>query len=45
MGGQSSKTGELVSLLTREAARILKTREQAIRVLIYEMSKEGLDMK
>ncbi|HEU4605188.1 MAG TPA: 2-hydroxymuconate tautomerase family protein [Nitrososphaera sp.] len=44
---------ELVSVLTREAARILKTNEQAIRVLIYEVSKEnwgdagvlGLDMK
>ncbi|MGI0049291.1 MAG: tautomerase family protein [Nitrososphaera sp.] len=44
---------ELVSVLTKEAARILKTREQAIRVLIYEVSKEnwgdagvlGLDMK
>ncbi|HUG96475.1 MAG TPA: 2-hydroxymuconate tautomerase family protein [Nitrososphaera sp.] len=44
---------ELVGVLTREAARILKTKEQAIRVLIYEVSKEnwgdagvlGLDMK
>jgi len=44
---------ELVSALTKEAARILKTKEQAIRVLIYEVSKEnwgdagvlGLDMK
>lgn len=44
---------ELVNVLTKEAARILKTREQAIRVLIYEVSKEnwgdagvlGLDMK
>jgi len=40
-------------VLTREAARILKTREQTIRILIYEVSKEnwgdadvlGLDMK
>jgi 4-oxalocrotonate tautomerase len=44
---------ELVSVLTKEAARILKTREETIRVLIYEVSKEnwgdagvlGLDMK
>lgn len=44
---------ELVSVLTKEAARILKTGEQAIRVLIYEVSREnwgdagvlGLDMK
>jgi len=40
-------------VLPKEAARILKTKEQAIRVLIYEVSKEnrgdagvlGLDMK
>ena len=44
---------ELVQVLTREAARILKTREDTIRILIYEVSKEnwgnagvlGLDMK
>lgn len=44
---------ELVSVLTKETARILKTREAAIRILIYEVSKEnrgdagvlGLDMK
>lgn len=44
---------ELVSVLTKETARILKTKERAIRVLIYEVSKEnwgdagvlGLDMK
>jgi 4-oxalocrotonate tautomerase len=44
---------ELIGVLTREAARILKTKEQTIRVLIYEVSKEnwgdagvlGLDMK
>lgn len=43
---------ELVQVLTRETARILKTREDAIRILIYEVSKEnwgnagvlGLDM-
>jgi 4-oxalocrotonate tautomerase len=44
---------ELVQVLTRETARILKTSEDTIRVLIYEVSKEnwgnagvlGLDMK
>ncbi len=44
---------ELVQVLTKEAARILKTKEESIRVLIYEVSKEnwgnagvlGLDMK
>lgn len=43
---------ELVQVMTREAARILKTKEDAIRILIYEVSKEnwgnagvlGLDM-
>lgn len=43
---------ELVQVLIREAARILKTKEGAIRILVYEVSKEnwgdagvlGLDM-
>jgi 4-oxalocrotonate tautomerase len=43
---------ELVKVFTREAARILATKEDAVRVLIYEVSKEnwgnagvlGLDM-
>lgn len=44
---------QLVSGLTKETARILDVREDTIRVLIYEVSKEnwgnagvlGLDMK
>jgi 4-oxalocrotonate tautomerase len=44
---------ELVQVLTRETARIMKTKEEKIRILIYEVSKEnwgnagilGLDMK
>ena len=44
---------ELVSVLTKEVARILQTKEHAIRVLIYEVSNQnwgdagvlGLDMK
>lgn len=44
---------ELVQVLTRETARILKTREETIRTPIYEVSKEnwgnagvlGLDMQ
>lgn len=44
---------ELVSVLTKEAARILGTSEASVRVLIYEVSGEnwgnagvlGLDMK
>lgn len=43
---------ELVQVLTREAARILKTKEGTIRILVNEVSKEnwgdagvlGLDM-
>lgn len=43
---------ELVKVLTRETARILKTKEDAVRILLYEVSKEnwgnagvlGLDM-
>jgi 4-oxalocrotonate tautomerase len=44
---------ELVQVLTKETARILKTKEKSICILIYEVSKEnwgnagvfGLDMK
>jgi 4-oxalocrotonate tautomerase len=51
-GRTTEQKRELVQVLTREAARILKTKEDAIRILIYEVSKEnwgnagvlGLDM-
>jgi 4-oxalocrotonate tautomerase len=44
---------ELVKVLTRETARIMKTDEEKVRILIYEVSKEnwgnagilGSDMK
>ncbi|MGC2307197.1 MAG: tautomerase family protein [Nitrososphaeraceae archaeon] len=44
---------ELVSIITKESARILKTRNENIRILIYEVEEEnwadagvlGLDMK
>ena len=44
---------ELVKVFTRETARIMKTEEEKVRILIYEVSKEnwgnagilGLDMK
>ena len=44
---------ELVRVLTKETARIMKTQEDKVRILIYEVSKEnwgnagilGLDMK
>jgi 4-oxalocrotonate tautomerase len=32
---------ELIKVLTRETARIMKTQEEKIRVLIYEVSKEN----
>jgi len=43
---------ELIKVLTKETARILCTREENVRILIYEVSKEnwgnagvlGLDM-
>jgi 4-oxalocrotonate tautomerase len=44
---------ELVKILTRETARIMKTDEEKVRILIYEISREnwgnagilGVDMK
>jgi 4-oxalocrotonate tautomerase len=44
---------ELVKALTKETARIMKTQEEKVRILIYEVSKEnwgnagilGLDIK
>jgi 4-oxalocrotonate tautomerase len=44
---------ELVKILTKETARIMKTQEEKVRILIYEISKEnwgnagilGLDIK
>jgi 4-oxalocrotonate tautomerase len=44
---------ELVKVLTKETARIMKTEEDKVRILIYEVSKEnwgnagilGLDMR
>jgi 4-oxalocrotonate tautomerase len=44
---------ELVKVLTRETARIIKTDEDKVRILIYEVSREnwgnagilGVDMK
>lgn len=32
---------ELVKVLTKETARIMKTEEEKVRVLIYEVSKEN----
>jgi 4-oxalocrotonate tautomerase len=32
---------ELVKVLTKETARIMKTQEEKIRILVYEVSKEN----
>ena len=32
---------ELIKVLTKETARIMKTHEEKIRILIYEVSKEN----
>jgi 4-oxalocrotonate tautomerase len=32
---------ELVKILTRETARIMKTDEEKVRILIYEISREN----
>ena len=53
VGRNVEQKRELVSVLTRETARVLKTKEESVRVLIYEVSKEnwgnagilGIDMK
>jgi len=52
-GRTAEQKRELVRVLTKESARILNTREETIRILNYEVSKEnwgnagvlGLDMK
>lgn len=44
---------ELIKVLTKETARIMKTQEEKIQIFIYEVSKEnlgnggiiGIDMK
>ena len=35
---------ELIKVLTRETARIMQTKEEKIRILIYEVSKENWGM-
>ena len=32
---------ELIKVLTRETARIMKTKEEKIKILIYEVTKEN----
>lgn len=52
-GRNTEQKRELVQVLTKETARILGTKEESVRVLIYEVSGEnwgnagvlGLDMK
>jgi 4-oxalocrotonate tautomerase len=52
-GRTAEQKRELLKVLTKETARILNAREESIRILIYEVSKEnwgnagvlGLDVK
>lgn len=52
-GRSAEQKRELIEVLTKETARIMKTQEEKVRILIYEVSKEnwgnagiiGLDMK
>ena len=52
-GRSPEQKRELAKVLTKETSRILNTKEEGIRILIYEVSKEnwanagvlGLDMK
>ena len=53
LGRSLEQKRELIKVLTKETARIMKTDEEKVRVLIYEVSKEnwgnagvlGIDMK
>jgi 4-oxalocrotonate tautomerase len=53
LGRSIEQKRELIKVLTKETARIMKTDEEKVRVLIYEVSKEnwgnagvlGVDMK
>jgi 4-oxalocrotonate tautomerase len=53
LGRSLEQKRELIKVMTKETARIMKTDEEKVRVLIYEVSKEnwgnagvlGVDMK
>ncbi|CAN5341838.1 hypothetical protein BH18THE2_BH18THE2_12600 [soil metagenome] len=53
LGRTLEQKRELIKVLTKETARVMKTDEEKVRVLIYEVSKEnwgnagvlGADMK
>jgi 4-oxalocrotonate tautomerase len=53
LGRSLDQKRELIKVLTKETARIVKTDEEKVRVLIYEVSNEnwgnagvlGVDMK
>jgi 4-oxalocrotonate tautomerase len=53
LGRSLDQKRELIKVLTKETARIMKTDEEKVRVLIYEVSNEnwgnagvlGVDMK
>jgi 4-oxalocrotonate tautomerase len=41
LGRSLEQKRELIKVLTKETARIMKTDEEKVRVLIYEVSKEN----
>ena len=41
MEEQLNKKRELIKVLTKETARIMKSQRERIRILIYEVSKEN----
>ena len=41
LGRSLEQKTELIKVLTKETARIMKTDEEKVRVLIYEVSKEN----
>lgn len=41
LGRTLEQKRELIKVLTKETARIMKTDEEKVRVLIYEVSKEN----
>lgn len=41
LGRTLEQKRELIKVLTKETARVMKTDEEKVRVLIYEVSKEN----
>jgi 4-oxalocrotonate tautomerase len=45
LGRSLDQKRELIKVLTKETARIMKTDEEKVRVLIYEVSNENGEMQ